>query len=130
MDSLDPFFAGVEIATRIRTGNGLVSDDSGDAGSGAGDDEGEILRQGEEAEVAEIAGFSGDSDDISKSDDYNEDTEKKNTRQNIPEKIRLSSGRFHGRSNYSEDRTSTQKGGLFSSLSELYFFLKKKIWKL
>lgn len=98
MDGPDPLLTGVEVTARIGARNGVVPDDGGDTGTG--DDEVEILPQGEEAEATESARFAGDADHVSKSEDHDKNTENKSTRQNIPEKTRLPCSRFHDNTNF------------------------------
>lgn len=65
MHGVEPVLAGVNLLPRQTAATGGRLDGEG---AGAGDDVAERLRQGEEAEIGDVAGLAGDGDDVSETD--------------------------------------------------------------
>lgn len=73
---------------RRRSGREGDGDGGGGGGGEARDDAGdevEVIREREEAEVAEVAGFASQGDDVGESDPDCKNTEQKHPHQNVPQ---------------------------------------------
>lgn len=90
MDGLAPILAGPERLLIGADDNG--GGDGGGGGASGGGDNAEGIRDGEEAEASNVAGFAADGDDVGESEADDEEAENHGFDENVAQKAGLCGG--------------------------------------
>lgn len=90
MDGLAPILAGPERLLIGADDNG--GGDGGGGGASGGGDNAEGIRDGEEAEASDVAGFAADGDDVGESEADEEEAENHGFDENVAQKAGLCGG--------------------------------------